>query len=135
MKLLLISLRQEKSHGRKSYVSLNHCRYGTIFAIYFVAVVTLTLFISCSTVIIDIHAASAHCYMCCTLSKLIFFQPHALVLDVGCGSGRYLGVRRDVHMVGCDKSENLVAICKDKGHEVTLLSHGTGLRNWCLSAI
>jgi len=35
--------------------------------------------------------------------------PGAVVADVGCGNGKYFGVRRDVAVLGCDMSEGLVA--------------------------
>ena len=39
------------------------------------------------------------------------------VLDVGCGNGKYMGVNPSLRMVGCDISERLVAICRQKGFE------------------
>ena len=39
------------------------------------------------------------------------------VLDVGCGNGKYMGVNAAVRMVGCDISERLVAICRQKGFD------------------
>lgn len=45
-------------------------------------------------------------------------EPYSLILDVGCGSGRYFGTRSDVCMVGCDRSAPLTNICKEKGYEV-----------------
>ena len=44
--------------------------------------------------------------------------PNSLVLDVGCGNGKYLGVRSDVCLIGNDNSANLCGICRDRGHEV-----------------
>ncbi|KAI1266244.1 uracil-5--methyltransferase TRM9 [Xylariaceae sp. FL1019] len=46
-------------------------------------------------------------------------------LDVGCGNGKYLAARRsgDVHMIGSDRSANLVAIARDynaHGHDVAV---------------
>ena len=38
------------------------------------------------------------------------------VLDVGCGNGKYMGVNSSVRMVGCDISERLVGICRQKGY-------------------
>lgn len=35
--------------------------------------------------------------------------PGAVGLDVGCGNGKYLGVNRDVFMVGSDRSPSLIA--------------------------
>nr|XP_028582029.1 alkylated DNA repair protein alkB homolog 8 isoform X2 [Podarcis muralis] len=41
----------------------------------------------------------------------------AVVADVGCGNGKYLGVRKDLHMFGCDRSMTLVDICGEKGFQ------------------
>ncbi|NXN93948.1 ALKB8 protein, partial [Rhinopomastus cyanomelas] len=38
----------------------------------------------------------------------------SIVADVGCGNGKYLGIREDLYMVGCDRSKNLVDICGEK---------------------
>ncbi|PIK47895.1 putative alkylated DNA repair protein alkB-like 8 isoform X3, partial [Apostichopus japonicus] len=42
----------------------------------------------------------------------------SLVLDVGCGNGKYIGVNPRVFMIGCDRSEELISICGQRGHEV-----------------
>lgn len=42
----------------------------------------------------------------------------SLVLDAGCGNGKYLGYNPDCFFVGCDISGPLVKICADRGHEV-----------------
>jgi len=41
----------------------------------------------------------------------------AVVADVGCGNGKYLGVNPNLHMIGSDRSIRFVEICKEKGHE------------------
>ncbi|XP_003219355.1 alkylated DNA repair protein alkB homolog 8 isoform X1 [Anolis carolinensis] len=38
----------------------------------------------------------------------------AIVADVGCGNGKYLGVSKDMYVFGCDRSEALVNICGEK---------------------
>lgn len=38
----------------------------------------------------------------------------ALVADIGCGNGKYLGINPDIFMIGTDRSENLIEICKTK---------------------
>lgn len=43
--------------------------------------------------------------------------PGAIVADVGCGNGKYLGVNPQLAMLGSDRSHNLVAICRDRGFE------------------
>uniref|UniRef100_A0A7C9AVZ5 Methyltransferase type 11 domain-containing protein n=1 Tax=Opuntia streptacantha TaxID=393608 RepID=A0A7C9AVZ5_OPUST len=42
----------------------------------------------------------------------------SLVLDAGCGNGKYLGLNSDCFFIGCDISTPLVNICTDRGHEV-----------------
>lgn len=42
----------------------------------------------------------------------------SLILDAGCGNGKYLGLNPNCYFVGCDISAPLVNICLDKGHEV-----------------
>ncbi|XP_053167471.1 alkylated DNA repair protein alkB homolog 8 isoform X2 [Hemicordylus capensis] len=41
----------------------------------------------------------------------------AIVADVGCGNGKYLGVSPNLYMFGCDRSKNLVDICGVKGFQ------------------
>lgn len=42
----------------------------------------------------------------------------ALILDAGCGNGKYLGLNPDSFFIGCDISAPLIKICLDRGHEV-----------------
>ncbi|KAF7816932.1 tRNA (carboxymethyluridine(34)-5-O)-methyltransferase [Senna tora] len=42
----------------------------------------------------------------------------SLVLDAGCGNGKYLGLNPDCFFIGCDISPSLIKICLDRGHEV-----------------
>lgn len=42
----------------------------------------------------------------------------SLVLDAGCGNGKYLGLNQDCYFIGCDISPSLIKICSDRGHEV-----------------
>ncbi|KAL4301285.1 hypothetical protein HN51_052702 [Arachis hypogaea] len=42
----------------------------------------------------------------------------SLVLDAGCGNGKYLGLNPDCFFIGCDISSSLIKICSDRGHEV-----------------
>ncbi|XP_010222821.1 PREDICTED: alkylated DNA repair protein alkB homolog 8 [Tinamus guttatus] len=41
----------------------------------------------------------------------------AIVADIGCGNGKYLGINKDLYMIGCDRSKNLVDICGKKGFQ------------------
>ncbi|XP_076958974.1 tRNA (carboxymethyluridine(34)-5-O)-methyltransferase-like [Bidens hawaiensis] len=45
-------------------------------------------------------------------------QPGSVVLDAGCGNGKYLGLNPDCFFIGCDISAPLIQICSDRGHEV-----------------
>ncbi|XP_022768282.1 alkylated DNA repair protein alkB homolog 8-like [Durio zibethinus] len=42
----------------------------------------------------------------------------SLILDAGCGNGKYLGLNSSCYFIGCDISAPLIKICADKGHEV-----------------
>lgn len=42
----------------------------------------------------------------------------SLVLDAGCGNGKYLGLNQDCFFIGCDISPSLIKICSDREHEV-----------------
>lgn len=42
----------------------------------------------------------------------------SLVLDAGCGNGKYLGLNPGCFFIGCDISLPLIKICADRGHEV-----------------
>ncbi|KAK3490806.1 S-adenosyl-L-methionine-dependent methyltransferase [Neurospora hispaniola] len=45
-------------------------------------------------------------------------QPGYVGLDVGCGNGKYLGVNKNVFMVGSDRSANLVAHANERVKEL-----------------
>ncbi|KAF3786796.1 Alkylated DNA repair alkB-like protein 8, partial [Nymphaea thermarum] len=45
-------------------------------------------------------------------------QPGSVVLDTGCGNGKYLAFNPQCFFLGCDISASLIKICADKGHEV-----------------
>ncbi|XP_076969193.1 tRNA (carboxymethyluridine(34)-5-O)-methyltransferase ALKBH8 isoform X2 [Tamandua tetradactyla] len=38
----------------------------------------------------------------------------SIVADVGCGNGKYLGISKELYMIGCDRSQNLVDICRER---------------------
>ncbi|XP_031273098.1 tRNA (carboxymethyluridine(34)-5-O)-methyltransferase [Pistacia vera] len=42
----------------------------------------------------------------------------SLVLDAGCGNGKYFGLNPNCFFLGCDISPPLIKICADRGHEV-----------------
>ncbi|XP_044748795.1 alkylated DNA repair protein alkB homolog 8 [Coccinella septempunctata] len=41
----------------------------------------------------------------------------SILVDVGCGNGKYLGINKDIFNVGCDRSFGLTDVCKDRGFE------------------
>ena len=52
--------------------------------------------------------------------------PGSFVIDVGCGSGRYLNVNRDIFMLGCDYCSPLVTISAEK-HDFVFTCDGLNL--------
>ncbi|XP_060228481.1 alkylated DNA repair protein alkB homolog 8 isoform X1 [Meriones unguiculatus] len=38
----------------------------------------------------------------------------SIVADIGCGNGKYLGINKELYMIGCDRSRNLVDICRER---------------------
>lgn len=42
----------------------------------------------------------------------------SIVLDAGCGNGKYLGFNPNCFFIGCDISSPLISICANRGHEV-----------------
>ncbi|KAL0391897.1 UNVERIFIED_CONTAM: tRNA (carboxymethyluridine(34)-5-O)-methyltransferase [Sesamum radiatum] len=68
-----------------------------------------------------------HCgsgFLCCHEEILVSSAGNgksiigSLVLDAGCGNGKYLGLNPNCYFIGCDISAPLINICADKGHEV-----------------
>lgn len=43
-----------------------------------------------------------------------------ILLDVGCGNGKYLQAKKGVFKIGCDRSHGLINICRNKGFEVVV---------------
>lgn len=44
--------------------------------------------------------------------------PGSVILDAGCGNGKYLGLNPNCFFIGCDISDPLIRICSEKGQEV-----------------
>lgn len=38
----------------------------------------------------------------------------SIVADIGCGNGKYLGINKELYMIGCDHSQNLLDICRER---------------------
>jgi len=51
-------------------------------------------------------------------SFLDLFPSNSLILDIGCGNGKYMNYRNDIYMKGIDISQELVKICINKGFDV-----------------
>ncbi|XP_061420048.1 alkylated DNA repair protein alkB homolog 8 [Lethenteron reissneri] len=65
-------------------------------------------------------------------------RPGALVCDVGCGNGKYLGLAKGSYVFGCDRSAGLVGICEQRGFQALVcdalaLPVRTGACDACLS--
>lgn len=64
--------------------------------------------------------------------------PGSLVLDAGCGNGKYLGLIPSCFYIGCDISPSLIKICAERGHEVVvadavILPYRTGFADAAIS--
>ncbi|XP_016979239.2 alkylated DNA repair protein alkB homolog 8 [Drosophila rhopaloa] len=46
------------------------------------------------------------------------FDPQSVVLDVGCGNGKYLGCNPRLLAIGCDRAQGLLAVGRRKGQNV-----------------
>lgn len=46
------------------------------------------------------------------------FPVGSILLDVGCGNGKYFNHNRKIFEIGCDYSHRLTTICKERGFEV-----------------
>ncbi|KAG7190157.1 hypothetical protein KM043_006285 [Ampulex compressa] len=47
-------------------------------------------------------------------------QPGDMLLDAGCGNGKYLRGNEGIYKIGCDRSQGLIEICRSKGFEALL---------------
>ncbi|XP_043263037.1 alkylated DNA repair protein alkB homolog 8 [Colletes gigas] len=47
-------------------------------------------------------------------------NPGDILLDIGCGNGKYLHEHEHIFKIGCDRSQNLMKICRNKNFEVFL---------------
>lgn len=56
----------------------------------------------------------------CVESFLDNVNSNSKIGDIGCGNGKNMNYRKDCEFYGCDFSESLVNICKDKGLNVIL---------------
>nr|CAD7425400.1 unnamed protein product [Timema monikensis] len=52
------------------------------------------------------------------LSFVQSLPPGALLVDVGCGNGKYFGHNSAIYEVGCDSSFGLAQVCRERGFQV-----------------
>ncbi|KAJ8927629.1 hypothetical protein NQ314_019890 [Rhamnusium bicolor] len=45
------------------------------------------------------------------------FNVGSILVDIGCGNGKYLGCNKNIFNIGCDRSFGLIDVCKQKGFE------------------
>lgn len=50
-------------------------------------------------------------------SFLLNQEMFSLGADIGCGNGKYLGVNKNVFIIGSDRSDKLIDIVNQRGHE------------------
>ncbi|XP_061439954.1 probable tRNA methyltransferase 9B isoform X2 [Rhineura floridana] len=63
-------------------------------------------------------------------------KPGSLIADIGCGTGKYLGVNNQVYNLGCDYCSSLVEIARNKGCEVMICDNlNLPFRGQCFNAI
>lgn len=49
---------------------------------------------------------------------LLAQESGSILVDIGCGNGKYFGINKDLVEIGSDRSENLAGICQTRGHQV-----------------
>ncbi|CAH0385937.1 unnamed protein product [Bemisia tabaci] len=52
------------------------------------------------------------------LSFVMSLKPGDILLDVGCGNGKYFGHNKYIVEIGCDRSSNLMEVCTTRGFQV-----------------
>ncbi|XP_067993845.1 probable tRNA methyltransferase 9B [Melanerpes formicivorus] len=68
-------------------------------------------------------------------SFLLQQQPGSLVADIGCGTGKYLGVNSQVYSLGCDYCRPLVEIARKRDDEVLVCDNlNLPFRDQCFNA-
>lgn len=49
----------------------------------------------------------------------------SIVADIGCGNGKYMSIRKDIFVLGCDRSVNLCDLCSRRNCNVTICDNMT----------
>ncbi|XP_054846449.1 probable tRNA methyltransferase 9B [Eublepharis macularius] len=63
-------------------------------------------------------------------------QPGSIIADIGCGTGKYLGVNSQVYNLGCDYCGPLVEIARNNGYEVMVCDNlNLPFRGQCFNAV
>ncbi|XP_017775978.1 PREDICTED: alkylated DNA repair protein alkB homolog 8 [Nicrophorus vespilloides] len=52
------------------------------------------------------------------LDFVLSMKPGSIVVDIGCGNGKYMGINKNVFDMGCDRSFNLLDLCVESGYNV-----------------
>ncbi len=61
----------------------------------------------------------------CVRDFLDQFESGQLIGDIGCGNGKNMLYRKDLHYIGCDITENLVEIARQKTGNEIIVADGT----------
>ncbi|KAM4808618.1 putative tRNA methyltransferase 9B [Rhinophrynus dorsalis] len=63
-------------------------------------------------------------------------KPGSLVVDIGCGTGKYLSVNSEIYNLGCDYCEPLVEIARSNKHEVMVCDNlNLPFRDQCFDTV
>ncbi|MEE6461923.1 hypothetical protein FKM82_001449 [Ascaphus truei] len=63
-------------------------------------------------------------------------KPGSLIVDIGCGTGKYLSVNSDVYNLGSDYCESLVEIARNNRHEVMVCDNlNLPFRDQCFDTV
>ncbi|OCT99526.1 probable tRNA methyltransferase 9B [Xenopus laevis] len=63
-------------------------------------------------------------------------EPGSLIVDIGCGTGKYLSVNSEIYNLGCDYCKPLVEIAKNNKHEVMVCDNlNLPFRDQCFDTV
>ncbi|CAF1093802.1 unnamed protein product [Adineta ricciae] len=55
------------------------------------------------------------------LNRIASQRQHALVADVGCGNGKYVKLKSDLFAIGCDRSDQICEIAREKYTQIPII--------------